>query len=70
MIHKARDENTGAKVCEELSKELKVTNVEFHQLDVTSQESIDKLQAHVREKFGGLDVLINNSGVMMKVKRI
>lgn len=68
LIHiLARDENAGAKVCGELSKELNVTNIKYHQLDITSQESINKLRDHVVEKFGGLDVLINNSGVLLKV---
>lgn len=67
MIHIARDEKAGATVCGELSKELNVTNIKYYQLDITSQESIDKLRAHVMETFGGLDVLINNSGVMLKV---
>lgn len=67
LIHIARDENAGAKVCGELSKELNVTNIKYYQLDITSQESIDKLRAHVMEEFGGLDVLINNSGVLLKV---
>ena len=67
LIHIARDENAGAKVCGKLSKELNVTNIKYHQLDITSQESINKLRDHVMEKFGGLDVLINNSGVLLKV---
>ena len=67
MIHIARDETAGAKVCGELSKELNVTNIKYYQLDITSQESINKLRDHVMEKFGGLDVLINNSGVLLKV---
>ena len=67
MIHIARDEKAGVKVCGELSKELNVTNIKYYQLDITSQESIDKLRAHVMETFGGLDVLINNSGVLLKV---
>lgn len=67
LIHIARDENAGAKVCGELSKELNVTNIKYYQLDITSQESIDKLRALVMEEFGGLDVLINNSGVLLKV---
>ena len=67
LIHVARDENAGAKVCGELSKELNVTNIKYHQLDITSQESINKLRDHVMEKFGGLDVLVNNSGVLLKV---
>lgn len=69
LIHAARDEDGGTKVCRDLSKELNVTNIKFHQLDITSQESIDKLRAHVQDKFGGLDVLINNSGVLLKVRR-
>ena len=67
MIHIARDENAGAKVCGDLSNELNVTNIKYHQLDITSQESINKLRDHVMEKFGGLDVLINNSGVLIEV---
>ncbi|KAJ7370199.1 hypothetical protein OS493_033824 [Desmophyllum pertusum] len=66
VLFTATHENTGAKVCGELSKELSATNIQFHQLDITSQKSIDKLQAHVQEKFGGLDVLINNAAVLAK----
>ena len=67
VIYAARDHNNGTKVCGDLSKELSATNIQFHQLDITSKESIDKLRDHVRDKFGGLDVLINNSGVLLKV---
>ena len=67
LILIARDENAGAKVCGDLSNELNVTNIKYHQLDITSQESINKLRDHVMEKFGGLDVLINNSGVLIEV---
>lgn len=63
----ARDVNNGTKVCGELSKELNATNIQFHPLDITSKESIDKLRDHVLNKFGGLDVLINNSAVLLKV---
>ena len=63
----ARDTDNGTKVCGELSKELSATNIQFHPLDITSKESINKLRDHVRDRFGGLDVLINNSGVYLKV---
>jgi len=66
VLFTARDHNNGTKVCGDLSKELSATNIQFHQLDITSKESIDKLRDHVRDKFGGLDVLINNSGVLLK----
>ena len=67
LIFAARDTDNGTKVCGELSKELSATNIQFHPLDITSKESIDNLRDHVRDRFGGLDVLINNSGVYLKV---
>lgn len=56
----ARDENTGTKICGELSKELDVTNIQHHQLDITSQDSINKLCTYVQKTFEGLNILINN----------
>ena len=66
----ARDEKAGSDVCAELNNELGSTNIQFHQLDITSKESIHKLQDHVHDKFGGLDVLINNSAVLLKVQLV
>lgn len=66
VLFTARDENTGTKICGELSKELDVTNIQHHQLDITSQDSINKLCSCVQKTFGGLDILINNSGVLLK----
>jgi NAD(P)-dependent dehydrogenase (short-subunit alcohol dehydrogenase family) len=39
--------------------------VHYHLLDVTSPVSIKALAAHVSERFGHLDVLVNNAGVML-----
>ena len=36
--------------------------VTFHDLDVTSDESVSTLVRHVIERFGRLDVLVNNAG--------
>jgi NAD(P)-dependent dehydrogenase (short-subunit alcohol dehydrogenase family) len=39
--------------------------VHYHLLDVTSPVSIKALAAHVAERYGRLDVLVNNAGVML-----
>lgn len=41
------------------------TVVQYHLLDVTSPVSIKALAAHVRERYGRVDVLVNNAGVML-----
>ena len=35
----------------------------FHQLDVTSAESIEKCREFIVAKYGALDVLVNNAGL-------
>jgi len=35
----------------------------FHQLDITDQTSVEKLKDFLVEKYGGLDVLVNNAGI-------
>ena len=52
----ARDPERGRRAAEELG-------VEWVQLDVSSDESVAAAAAAVRERFGGLDVLVNNAGV-------
>ena len=40
-------------------------NVIFHQLDVTNEVSIEKIKDFIEKKFGKLDILINNAGIMI-----
>ncbi len=40
-------------------------DVVFHPLDVTSEESVRTAVAFTRERFGRLDVLVNNAGVLL-----
>lgn len=42
-------------------------NPEFVQLDVSNSESIESAQKWVKEKYGRLDILINNAGILLKV---
>ena len=58
----ARDEGRGREAVALLKDE--GLDAIFHQLDITSQESIDALKKFVVEKYGGIDVLINNAGMV------
>lgn len=41
------------------------TGVHYHLLDVTSPVSIKALAAHLADRYGRVDVLVNNAGVML-----
>ena len=53
------------KALEELT--LNGENIQFHQLDIQNQESIDKFANFIKEKHQGLDILINNAGINFPV---
>ena len=61
----SRDEGRGQAAVEELKKE--GLNPRFHQLDITNQESINRLRDHLKKEHGGLDILIQNAGIAFKV---
>lgn len=64
----ARNEENGQRALQALST---LTHGDqeavFHQLDITDKKSIDSFAGFVREKYGGIDVLINNAGIAFKV---
>jgi len=41
------------------------TTVSAFELDVTDQDSVDKLTSTIHSKFGKLDILVNNAGVLL-----
>uniref|UniRef100_A0A1B6C7K7 carbonyl reductase (NADPH) n=1 Tax=Clastoptera arizonana TaxID=38151 RepID=A0A1B6C7K7_9HEMI len=57
----ARDENRGIAAVQKLN-ELGL-EPEFHQLDVTDKESVNTFAEFIKNKHGGLDVLVNNAGI-------
>lgn len=60
----ARDETRGLSAVAELKK--LGLQPSFHQLDIDSQESIDRLASYLKDKYGGLDVLVNNAAIAYK----
>ncbi|XP_077993184.1 carbonyl reductase [NADPH] 1-like [Glandiceps talaboti] len=61
----ARDVEKGKQAVMDLEKE--GLHPKFHQLDVTSQESIDEMKKYLQDTYGGLDVLVDNVGIMYLV---
>jgi NAD(P)-dependent dehydrogenase (short-subunit alcohol dehydrogenase family) len=62
VILGARDLDKGRTAAESLSDE--GLNVLPYQLDVTDPASIDRLATQLKEKFGHVDVLVNNAGIL------
>ena len=60
----SRDEQCGQDAVAKLKAE--GLHPKYHQLDITSEESIEKLKRFIIEKYGGLDVLVNNAGIAYK----
>ncbi len=63
----ARNEELGQKALQELTKN-GLEKILFHQLDIDSMESISRFANFIKEKHGGLDILINNAGIIYPVK--
>ena len=57
----ARNEEKGREAIKELEKLGLKAN--YHQLDIESSDSIQKLAAYLKQTYGGLDLLINNAAV-------
>ncbi|KAH9558711.1 hypothetical protein CY35_06G022300 [Sphagnum magellanicum] len=62
VVLTARDETRGKEALESLNRQ-ELHNVNFHPLDVASQESILKLAEWLHKTYGGIDILINNAGI-------
>ncbi|KAG9348793.1 hypothetical protein JZ751_029110 [Albula glossodonta] len=61
----ARDVGRGTAAIESLKTE--GLNPLFHQLDITDPASVRCARDFFKEKYGGLDVLINNAGIAFKM---
>ena len=65
VVLTSRDEGRGNEAVAEL-KEKEGLNPVYHQLDITSRDSIEGLVTFIKDQYGGLDVLINNAGIAYK----
>ncbi|WP_413303918.1 SDR family oxidoreductase [Bacillus sp. 1P10SD] len=66
VIMTARNEEKGRAAYKQLKQE--GLDVHFYALDVTNEESIQKLALDIKERFGSLDILINNAGIYIDGK--
>ncbi|KAI7988778.1 (+)-neomenthol dehydrogenase [Camellia lanceoleosa] len=62
VILTARDEKRGTETVENL-KACGLSDLFFHQLDVTDSASIASLADYIKNRFGKLDILVNNAGL-------
>ncbi|XP_040247714.1 short-chain dehydrogenase/reductase 2b isoform X2 [Aegilops tauschii subsp. strangulata] len=63
VVLTARDEKRGAEAAEKLREE-GLSDVVFHQLEISEPASAAHLAAFIKDKFGKLDILVNNAGVL------
>jgi NAD(P)-dependent dehydrogenase (short-subunit alcohol dehydrogenase family) len=59
----ARDRARGEKAVADLSAQ--GLTVEFIEIDVTSQSSVEKAAAEVERRYGRIDILVNNAGIAL-----
>jgi len=60
----SRDRVSGEQAVKLLQKE--GHQPRYHQLDITNDESVNTLFDYMKDKYGGIDVLINNAGIAYK----
>jgi NAD(P)-dependent dehydrogenase (short-subunit alcohol dehydrogenase family) len=63
VILTSRDEAPGEKARNRLGAA--ALELDYHQLDVTSPESIGRLSDYVRDEYGSPDILVNNAAVYL-----
>lgn len=63
VVLTSRDDTKGLKAVDELNRD--GLNVAYHNLDVTSGNSVDAFQTYCQNTFGRVDVLVNNAGVLL-----
>ena len=60
----SRDQTRGRDAIDALKRE--GVQADFHQLDLDSQDSVNRFADFLKSRHGGLDVLVNNAGIAYK----
>lgn len=60
----SRDIERGKKAVEELNKEGLTPS--YHQLDITDKNSIETFRDYIKNKYEGIDILVNNAAIAFK----
>ncbi|XP_050357320.1 carbonyl reductase [NADPH] 1-like [Nymphalis io] len=60
----SRDEKRGADAVAALQKE--GLNPNYHQLDITDPKSLTVFHDYIKEKYGNIDILVNNAAIAFK----
>ena len=63
VILTSRDVGRGRAAVEELNKQ--GLHPKYHQLDIDDEASVLKFRDFLKENYGGLDVLVNNAGILI-----
>ncbi|TVU03013.1 hypothetical protein EJB05_51477 [Eragrostis curvula] len=63
VVLTARDDKKGTEAVDKL-RESRLSDVVFHQLEITDPASAARLADFVKNKFGKIDVLVNNAAIM------
>jgi len=69
VVMAVRNLDKGKTACNNILKELPDADLELMQMDLSDLNSIINFSTEFKNKYSKLDVLINNAGVMMPVKR-
>nr|XP_034604771.1 (-)-isopiperitenone reductase-like [Setaria viridis] len=69
VVLTARDEKRGAAAVEKL-REAGLSDVIFHQLEITDAPSVARLADFLKIRFGKLDILVNNAAVIGAVEHV
>ncbi len=64
VVLTSRDDSKGQQAAAQLGDE--GIELDHHQLDVCDEESLEAFSAELRERYGRLDVLINNAGAVFE----